>query len=731
MPSPPARVEPRAGFVARNRVALIIGAVALAVFLPSVLCGFVFDDITLISENEYAQSLRYLGRSFTTHLWDNYRTGAAGDGRRYYRPIVGESYLLNWVIAGGSAWSFHLVNVLIHALTTVLAARIALRWTGHAGLAAVAALVFALHPSRTENVSWISGRTDLLMALFMLLAVECAHFAGRALKGAAAWGVATVVATVLAIISKENAIATGLLIAVEATVTDPGSRRRLIRLAVLTGALGFVYLVGRAIFYPIVAGNEGTKPTVGFGLMTCWAYLERMIAPWPQTFFHRTLVAPPGQNAVPAGLMALGALVVVGYLSLMARTWRSDRPAFWMLGATLVLFGPLLNFTDSGIGVTTSDRFLYLPLLPLSCALLRLGRGRVTALLEHRTALLAGAGVLLVWVAIVEVRALDYANDDAFWAHESSLDPNNPFVLSHLSALAARRGEVEEAYELSTRMLSKESWSYRALSSPSARARSYLRALALHAALTADGNVATLTGVFHEMDAFLRAEPASMTGQVGELVLGAKVPKRTVEWLEGPGGYAIAAEGAMVATRIGSDDRARRYLALIPEGQLWRTENPLNLILTQARLGEFDEARENLASAANPPSGIAGYDPEVLSELRGRIDRAERNLHDAAASPPDRAVVLRATAMGELGAYLRGLRILRPLYDAKPDAPGVAPLYVQLLVAARLNREALEQAKRQLGEQRGAQAVAEIEAQLPERTRRMRAPDEPNQWWRN
>ena len=33
-----------------------------------------------------------------------------------------------------------------------------------------AALLFAVHPVHTESVSWISGRTDVLAALFFLLA---------------------------------------------------------------------------------------------------------------------------------------------------------------------------------------------------------------------------------------------------------------------------------------------------------------------------------------------------------------------------------------------------------------------------------------------------------------------------------------------------------------------------------------------------------------------------------
>ena len=43
-----------------RRVASIVAALAVVVFLPSLLCGFVFDDIPLISENHYAQRWEFL-----------------------------------------------------------------------------------------------------------------------------------------------------------------------------------------------------------------------------------------------------------------------------------------------------------------------------------------------------------------------------------------------------------------------------------------------------------------------------------------------------------------------------------------------------------------------------------------------------------------------------------------------------------------------------------------------
>src|SRR4030095_12362771 len=94
---------------------------------------------------------------------------------------------------------FHATSLGLHAvnaaLVCVVARRLlALAWRGAPGDrgggagraagagAAVAALVFALHPLRAETVAWISDRRDLLCATFVLLAVW-AYLRGIAAAG--------------------------------------------------------------------------------------------------------------------------------------------------------------------------------------------------------------------------------------------------------------------------------------------------------------------------------------------------------------------------------------------------------------------------------------------------------------------------------------------------------------------------------------------------------------------
>ena len=114
---------------------MVVMVLTMLVFLPSVSGAFVYDDIPLIAENEYVHSWQHVGRAFRTHFWDitlyedaAEMRGSAGQ-RQYYRPIVTVTYLANWVLGGGKAWAFHLVNTLLHALAAWLAVRAATRWT--------------------------------------------------------------------------------------------------------------------------------------------------------------------------------------------------------------------------------------------------------------------------------------------------------------------------------------------------------------------------------------------------------------------------------------------------------------------------------------------------------------------------------------------------------------------------------------------------------------------------
>ena len=705
---------------------LIAALAAFVVFLPSLLGGYVFDDVLLIQENEYAHGLSYLLRGFGTHLWDVASYGTDVTDLRYYRPLVTGSYVLNWVVSGGTAWSFHLFNVACHAAATLLATRLATRFTGNRLLGFAIGLLFALHSCRAETVIWISGRTDLLMVLFALLGADVASSAVRA-QGARAFvlGALAVACGALAILSKEGGVVAPLLLFGEwqSVRENASQKRRLLAIAGTTGALSVSYVVLRAIFYPL-RPPESVALSLRHGFVTVWGYVERVLFPWPQTFFVHPLEMRDGLVHYGTLPILLGALAAAGYLVLSWQAWRCDRAAFALLLTAALALAPLLHFTEAGNILTPADHFLYLPLFCFLTGVVRLYRSVALDLATLRVAHIAFFGLLTVHAALDVVRVPDFRNDETLFRHELTLNPDNPVALAAMARLDAHAGDLEGALVLAKRAISPQARRFFLLSGDSAtRNVMDARALALEAALTADGNVLLLEDIFRRLHTLLvTKETAGQRVTLDPEELSARIANN--------GRYAaVAADTLLVASRLGGRARVAEWLDALPAGILWQVPSPLNLVLAYARIGEFSSAKRLIASIRAAPAFRRSLVPEpALAGLEGRIGRAEQLLGQGPRFDSDADRARTATALADLGAYLRALRVLRPAMGRSPRSRELAPLYVQLLLCARLDEEALRTAAAVLGPEEARVAIEQMRGQLNPAVLLLRKPPEPSPW---
>ena len=142
--------------------AVLLALVPLAVFAPTLAFGFVtWDDPLYVLDNPSVASPRLL----SLELWFTPRVG-------YPVPLPMLSYVLNHALHGTAPFGYHLVNVLLHALNVLLAARVLERAGLPRAWARVGALVFAVHPLVVEPVAWVTGRKDLLATAFALGALD-------------------------------------------------------------------------------------------------------------------------------------------------------------------------------------------------------------------------------------------------------------------------------------------------------------------------------------------------------------------------------------------------------------------------------------------------------------------------------------------------------------------------------------------------------------------------------
>jgi len=156
-------------------ILLILITVNLAVFLPSMNGDFLWDDKYFISENPYILSPHFLKNFLITPFGGLSGTDENSirfdQSRQFYRPFSSFSNWIDLKIWGFNPAGFHLTNILIHTVNTIILYFILLNLGFSKIISFLSSLLFSLFPLHFENVSWISGRTDLLSFLFASLSI--------------------------------------------------------------------------------------------------------------------------------------------------------------------------------------------------------------------------------------------------------------------------------------------------------------------------------------------------------------------------------------------------------------------------------------------------------------------------------------------------------------------------------------------------------------------------------
>ena len=349
------------------RATLLVALSAALVYANALPNEFVWDDIQMIRDNEFLRDSRNLTRAFTLPYWDS----AVPDANQYeYRPLLFASFVANHAAGGLRPWAFRGVNVALHAASAVLVAVLAAELGVGTAAAALAGLVFAVHPVHVEAVVWIVGRGELAAALFVLLGLVARARSDRGRRRAlvfASWA-----SLLVGMLFKESGGVLVPMVAAFVLAVETAGQPARTRLARVVGAtLPYVAVV--ALYVAVRRAAIGAAPAfrddvffAGVGPLDVFLTMIKVTV-----HYARLLLAPVGLRAhydvvdvpVPTSLadpvLLAGIAMHAVALALVARgLWRGSRLA---LAGALLYAGLLPYLHLIPFQWLMADRFLYVP----------------------------------------------------------------------------------------------------------------------------------------------------------------------------------------------------------------------------------------------------------------------------------------------------------------------------------------------------------------------------------
>jgi len=433
--------------------AIVIAVTTAAAFWPASSAGLcLFDDpIFLIENNGWrASNPGWLEWIFTSMV------------HGHYQPLTYLSYAMEEQLFGivppaladvcterdVASRGYHVTNIVLHVLNTLLVYAVALRVmrsaardgvrplpdaTGAMHLASAAcAVLWGVNPLRVESVAWVTERRDVLSAFFLLLAtLWYLRWGADLTRKHMRLYLLTVAALLLSLLSK----AWGMSFFVLATLLDVYPLRRLplwpwrwfTKSAAWVLAEKLPMVVLGVVFAAVAARAQADTPFIVHSLER-WGVESRMAqvfygvvfylwkSVWP-TRLSALYELPPSARLAEARWLVPMVVVVVGAAAVVFLARK--RPGLAVAAAAyVVLVAPVLGLFQSGIQLV-AERYAYLSLIPvfIACGVV-FSRGLSRGAVRGHGAVLAGAGLLgisALWFTMTWRQSMLWHNTRYLW----------------------------------------------------------------------------------------------------------------------------------------------------------------------------------------------------------------------------------------------------------------------------------------------------------------------------
>ena len=438
---------------------LLITVAVLASYGPALRDGFVWDDTALVLRDPLIRSWRLIPEGFQHFLFTD---ATASD---FYRPIQRLTYTLEYWAFGFCPAVFHLTSILCHlaaALAFFVFANELLRLFGLSNrsrkkVVMIATVAWAIHPIQSTTVIYIAGRADSLAAALGFAGLYCGLQSLRARQGPA-WllTLAAIVAFLLSALSKEMGLIFPLL-----WMVIVAAQKNWIALRNAVGVAIFVSVVYLSLRLPAEHNPTPSAQTApmlvrplivaraaaeyaGLLVLPLDLHMDRDVETHP-TGFSKTSITQAAWRELQT---LLGVLLIAAGFYWIARA-RAQSPIFVCLLLATITYLPV-----SGIfllNATVAEHWIYLPSAFLFLAICLTADAFAQDWREQDRPIwpLAITIVTFLWIMFFAgrtfVRTLDWKDQGTFLERTIADGGDSARMLINLGGLELTQGRLDAA----------------------------------------------------------------------------------------------------------------------------------------------------------------------------------------------------------------------------------------------------------------------------------------------
>lgn len=418
-----------------------------------------WDDNKYITENPYFKNL---DKDNVKKIFSEYYMGN-------YHPITMLTLTTDYLVAGRNTkgdinvWMFHMVNIMLHLISTLLVFWFVFLLFRKFKPAIVAAIIFGLHTMHVESVTWMSERKDVLYAAFFIASLVSYVYYIRQFR--MKYLIISLSFFVLSLMSKGQAVS----LAVTLIAIDYYSDRKLLSKKVILEKIPFFIL---AIIFGFIAIRAQKAGEVIYGITDYDFYKRIGFAGYGFSQYLIKLVWPtnlsaiyPYPDMVNRGIPFYYWLFMIPVLStvfLLKYTFNKSKEIFFGISFFVINIFLLLQLIPVG-GALYADRYAYIPSIGF-CILLGIGYQHLT---EKRTNLRQPINLIFI-IYILALGTLTFQrsqiwrNSYTLWNDALKKEPDASIAWNNLGSIKGLDKDYDGAIKDFTRAISVDPYYDRA-----------------------------------------------------------------------------------------------------------------------------------------------------------------------------------------------------------------------------------------------------------------------------